>query len=55
MAYDNAGVDTLRPKSTGGGRRENMTLAEEKVLLAKFAKVAGTGELINIRKIESRL
>src|ERR1700747_1322153 len=49
MAYDNGGVDALRPKPTGGRRNENMTLEEEKKFLARFVKAAGAGELLNIR------
>jgi transposase len=52
MAYDNGGVNALRPKPTGGRRRENMTLEEEKAFLAKFAKAAGAGELINVRELK---
>ena len=53
MAYDNGGVNALRPKPTGGRRRENMTLQEEKAFLAKFAKAAGAGELLNIGELKS--
>ena len=53
MAYDNGGVNALRPKPTGGRRRENMTLEEEKAFLAKFAKAAGAGELLNIGELKS--
>jgi transposase len=53
MAYDNGGVNALRPKPTGGRRRENMTLEEEKAFLAKLAKAAGAGELLNIGKLKS--
>ena len=49
MAYDGGGVNALRPKPTGGRRNENMTLEEEKKFLARFAKAAGAGELLNIR------
>jgi len=53
MAYDNGGVNALRPKPTGGRRRENMTLEEEKAFLTKFAKAAGAGELLNIGELKS--
>ncbi len=53
MAYDSGGVNALRPKPTGGRRRENMTLAEEKAFLAKFAKTAGAGELLNISELKA--
>jgi len=52
MAYDNGGVNALRPKPTGGRRRENMTLEEEKALLARFAKAAGAGQLLNARELK---
>src|SRR5271167_1543609 len=53
MAYDSGGVNALRPKPTGGRRRENMTLEEEKAFLTKFAKAAGAGELLNIGELKS--
>src|SRR2546430_12947458 len=53
MAYDNGGVNALRPKPTGGRRRENMTLDEEKAFLARFAKAAGAGELLNICELKT--
>jgi len=53
MAYDHGGVNALRPKPTGGRRRENMTLQEEKAFLAKFAKAAGAGELLNVSELKS--
>ena len=52
MAYDNGGVNALRPKPTGGRRNENMTLEEERKFLARFAKAAGAGELLNIRTLK---
>src|SRR5271169_5022781 len=33
MAYDHGGLKALRRKRSGGRKRENMTLAEEKALL----------------------
>jgi hypothetical protein len=45
MAYDHGGIKALKPKPNGGRKRENMTLAEEKALLARFAKAAGAGEM----------
>jgi hypothetical protein len=32
----------------GGRQRENMTLAQEKALLGRFAKAAGAGAMVNI-------
>ena len=43
MAYDQGGINALKPKPNGGRKHENMTLAEEKALLARFAKAAGAG------------
>jgi transposase len=36
MAYDHGGLTALKPKPNGGRKHENMTLAEEKALLARF-------------------
>ena len=41
MAYDHGGIETLKPKPSGGRNRENMTLEEGKALLARFANAAG--------------
>jgi hypothetical protein len=49
MAYDHGGLKALRRKPSGGRKHENMTVAEEKALLTRFAKAAGAGELLNIR------
>src|ERR1700751_675995 len=48
MAYDQGGIKALEPKPCGGRKRENMTAMEEKALLARFAKAAGAGEMLNI-------
>jgi transposase len=48
MAYDQGDLEALRPKPCGGRERENMTIAQEKALLARFAKAAGAGEMLNI-------
>jgi transposase len=53
MAYAHGGLKALRRKPTGGRKRENMTVAEEKALLARFAKAAGTGELLNIHDLKA--
>ena len=53
MAYDHGGLDALKPKPSGGRKRENMTLEEEKALLARFAKAAGAGELLNIHDLKA--
>ena len=52
MAYDGGGLQALKSKPSGGRKRENMTLAEERVLLARFAKAAGAGEMLNIHDLE---
>ena len=41
MAYDHGGIKALKRKPIGGRTRENMTAAEEKALVARFAKTAG--------------
>src|ERR1700751_4786655 len=48
MAYDGGGIKALKPKPIGGRQRENMTVAEENALLARFGKAAGAGEMLNI-------
>ena len=52
MAYDQGGVKALKPKPCGGRKRENMTIAQEKALLARFAKAAGAGEMLNIHDLK---
>jgi transposase len=53
MAYDHSGLKGLKSKPSGGRKRENMTLAEEKALLARFAKAAGAGEMLNIQDLKA--
>src|ERR1700752_2245002 len=53
MAYDDGGIKALKPKPCGGRLRENMTVAEEKALLARFAKAAGAGEMLNIHDLKA--
>ena len=55
MAYDQGGIKALRPQPCGGRQRENMTMAQEKALLARFAKAAGAGEMLNIHDIKRGL
>src|SRR6202166_175142 len=52
MAYDHGGLKALRRKPSGGRKRENMTLAEEKALLTRFAKAAGAGENLDIHDLK---
>src|SRR6476661_4398308 len=40
MAYDHGSIEALKPRPNGGRKHENMTLAEEEPLLARFAKAA---------------
>jgi hypothetical protein len=42
---------TVKRRPCGGRKRENMTVAEEKALLARFAKAAGAGEMLNIHDL----
>ena len=53
MAYDHGGIKALKPKPSGGRKRENMALAEEKTLLRRFAKAAGAGEMLNIHDLKA--
>ena len=53
MAYDHGGIEALKPRPSGGRKRENMTLEEEKALLARFAKAAGAGEMLNIHDLKT--
>jgi transposase len=53
MAYDHGGVEALKPRPSGGRKRENMTLEEEKALPARFAKAAEAGEMLNIHDLKA--
>jgi transposase len=53
MAYDHGGLNALKRKPSGGRKRENMTVANEKALLARFARAAGAGELLNIHDLKA--
>jgi hypothetical protein len=53
MAYDRGGLKALKRKPSGGRKRENMTLAEENALLARFTKAAGAGEMLNIHDLKA--
>jgi transposase len=53
MAYDHGGIEALKPRPNGGRKHENMTLAEEEALLARFAKAAGAGEMLNIHDLKA--
>src|SRR5215471_21853713 len=47
------GIKALKPKPNGGRKRENMSLAEEKAFLARFATAAGAGEMLNIHDLKA--
>jgi len=53
MAFDRGGIKALKPKPIGGRQRENMTVTEEKALLARFARAAGAGEMLNIHELKA--
>jgi transposase len=53
MAYDSGGIKALKSKPSGGRKRENMTVAEEKALLSRFAKAAGAGAMLNIHDLKA--
>src|SRR5882757_1966562 len=54
MSYDGGGIKALKPKPIGGRQRENMTVAEERALLARFAKAAYAGEmLMNVHDLKT--
>ena len=53
MAYDRGGIKALKPKPIGGRQRENMTLAKERALLARFGKAAGAGEMLNVHDLKA--
>ena len=53
MAYDRGGLEALKPRPSGGRKRENMTLEDEKALLARFAKAAGAGEMLNVHDLKA--
>src|SRR6202049_50148 len=53
MAYDQGGIKALKPKPCGGRQRQNMTIAAEQALLARFARAAGAGEMLNIHDLKS--
>ena len=53
MAFNHGGIKALKPKPIGGRQRENMTVAEERVLLARFAKAAGAGEMLNVHDLKT--
>jgi hypothetical protein len=53
MAYDHGSIEALKPRPNGGRKHENMTLAAEEALLARFAKAAGAGEMLNIHDLKA--
>jgi hypothetical protein len=57
MACDGGGIKALSPKRTGGRQRETTTdtLTTEKALVARIAKAAGPGEMLNITRSQGGL
>ncbi|HEY5083440.1 MAG TPA: winged helix-turn-helix domain-containing protein [Rhizomicrobium sp.] len=53
MAFDYGGLAALKPKPNGGRKHQNMTVPEEKALLARFARAAGAGEMLNIHDLKA--
>src|ERR1700690_3826255 len=53
MAFDHGGIKALKPKPIGGRKHENITVAEEKTLLRRFANAAGAGEMLNIHDLKA--
>src|SRR6201998_2063921 len=53
MGFEHGGIAALKPKPNGGRKHENMTVAEEKALLARFARAAGAGEMLNIHDLKA--
>ena len=47
MAYDHGGIEAR------ARLHQNMTLAEEKALLARFARAAGADEMLNIHDLKA--
>ena len=52
MAYDEGGIKALKPKPNPARKHQNMTVAEEKIFLDRFAKDAGAGQMLNIHEIK---
>ena len=52
MAYDDGGIKALKPKLNGGRKHENIVGGRE-ALLARFAKAAGAGEMLNIHDLKA--
>ena len=53
MAYDEGGIKALKPKPNPARKHQNMTVAEEKIFLDRFAKDAGAGQMLNIHEIKA--
>src|SRR6202047_1961797 len=48
MAYDHGSIEALKPRPNGGRKHENMTLAEERAVLVRFAKPPAHGAMRNL-------
>jgi len=53
MAYDEGGIKALKPKPNPARKHQNMTVAEEKIFLDRFAVDAGAGQMLNIHEIKA--
>jgi transposase len=53
LSYKQEGLIGLERKPVNARRRENLTLEEEKKLIAQFAHAAGAGELLTISAIQA--
>jgi transposase len=53
MAYDEGDIKALKPKPNPARKHQNMTLAEEKIFLDRFAMDAGAGQMLNIHEIKA--
>jgi transposase len=46
------GIECFATKATGGRKRANISMEREKQILAKFARQAKRGELLNVQQIK---
>jgi hypothetical protein len=53
MAYDCGGSGHSNQSRLAGASCENMTLSQEKALMAQFGKAAGAGQTLNIQDLKA--
>ena len=53
MAYDHGGIKALQAQAERRTQAREHALAEEKALLARCAKAAGAGEMLNIHDLKA--